>query len=249
MLARPDPRDRLISAGLSAGIVGLLGWALLAGLGVRMPGTAERSLETFEVLAPPPPPPVRIVPERKRNRRREGEAAPPNLRSVATPVVAPVPIIVLLPPPVPVIAAPTAGVGSDPTQGAAERAGPGTGAGGVGNGTGSGGRGDGDGGGWEDETPPRRLRGRLRDSDYPDAAAEAGASGTVSVRYFVETDGRVSGCRVTRSSGHPALDGATCRLITDRFRYRPSLDVAGRPVRSVVVVDHEWVVERAAVGQ
>lgn len=238
----PDARDRLISAGLSAGLVALLGWALLAGLGVAAPGAGERSLETFAVAPPAPPPPVRTVPERTRNRRPEGEAAPPNLRSTATPIVAPVPVVVL-PPVSPVIAAPVAGVGSDPSQGAAAVPGPGTGAGGQGNGTGSGGSGDGDGGGWEDETPPRRIRGRLRDSDYPEAAAEAGASGVVSVRYAVEVDGRVSGCRVTRSSGNAALDATTCRLITERFRYRPSLDARGRPVRVTIVVDHEWALE------
>ncbi len=238
-------RDRLISALLSGGLVALLGWLLIVGLGVAMPGAAERGLETFEVAVPPPPPPVRIVPDRTRNRRPEGEAAPPNLRSTATPIVAPVPIV-LIPTPSPVITAPVAGIGSDASQGAAEVPGPGTGAGGVGDGTGSGGNGDGDGGGWEDETPPRRLRGRLRDSDFPDAASEAGASGTVSVRYAVEVNGRVSGCRITRSSGNALLDATTCRLITERFRYRPSLDARGRPVRSTVVVDHEWVLERVA---
>ena len=237
-------RDRLVSALLSAGLVALLGWLLIAGLVVRMPGAAERGLELFEVAPSLPPSPERVVPERKRNRRPEGEAAPPNLRSTATAVVAPVPIVPVPPPPSPVIAAPMAGTGDDPSQGAADRPGPGTGAGGVGNGTGSGGRGAGDGGGWEDETPPRRLRGRLRDSDYPEAAAAAGASGTVSVRYFVEVTGRVSGCRVTRSSGNAALDEATCRLIAERFRYRPSLDARGRPVRSVIVVDHDWELER-----
>jgi protein TonB len=34
-------------------------------------------------------------------------------------------------------------------------------------------------------------------------------SGTVQVRYFVNVDGRVSGCVVTRSSGNAALDETT----------------------------------------
>lgn len=244
MPVRPDPRDRLISALLSAGLVALLGWLLVTGLGVRMPGAVERALETFEVAPPAPPPPVPIVPAPARNRRPEGEAAPPNLRSTATPVVAPVPIVIVrLPSPVP--AAPVADFGGDPTQGAAAVPGPGTGAGGIGDGRGSGGRGDGDGGGWEgeEETPPRRIRGRLRYADHPQAGAAGGVSDTVSVRYYVEVDGRVSGCRVTASSGNAALDATTCRLITERFRYRPSLDARGRPVRSVVVVDHDWGVE------
>lgn len=240
MSVRSVSRDRAISALLSAALTLLLGWALLAGLGVRMPGATERSLDTFDVVPLPPPPLERVVPDPARNTRPEGEAAPPNLRSTATPVVAPVPIVVTPVPPPPVIAAPVAGVGGDPSQGAAAAAGPGKGAGGVGNGTGSGGSGDGDGGGWEDETPPRRVRGRLRYSDHPGADAADGVRDTVSLRYFVETDGRVSGCRVTASSGNAALDAVVCGLVTRRFRYRPSLDGRGRPVRSIVSVDHDW---------
>ncbi len=68
-----------------------------------------------------------------------------------------------------------------------------------------------------------------------------GAGGIVGVRYTVETDGRVTHCMVTRSSGNAVLDATTCRLIELRFRYRPWLDAAGRPVRSTVVHNQEWV--------
>jgi periplasmic protein TonB len=234
-------RSRVASGLLSALIVGAIGWALLSGLGVARHVAGEAGLALFDATPPvhrePPP-----RPDPKRNRRPEGAAAPPNLRARPTEVVAPVPVVPLPVPP-PVIAAPVAGPGAAPSAGAADRPGPGTGAGGVGTGFGSGGGGDGDGGGWDDETPPRRLRGRIRDADFPREAAEAGAGGVVSVRYYVEVDGRPTGCTVTRSSGSAALDATTCRLIEQRFRYRPSLDGRGRPVRSVVVVDHEWVVE------
>ena len=79
---------------------------------------------------------------------------------------------------------------------------------------------------------------------YPEAAADAGASGTVQVRYFVNVDGRVSGCVVTQSSGNAALDETTCRLIEQRYRYDPSRDADGRPVRSIIVVNQDWVLER-----
>jgi protein TonB len=80
----------------------------------------------------------------------------------------------------------------------------------------------------------------LKDSDYPDDGAETGIRGRVFVRYVVETDGRVSRCRVTRSSGSRELDALTCRLIEQRFRYDPSLDAAGRPVESTIVESHDW---------
>ncbi|HWT13829.1 MAG TPA: energy transducer TonB, partial [Allosphingosinicella sp.] len=123
-----------------------------------------------------------------------------------------------------------------------------TGSGGLGDGTGSGGDGGGGGGGGgygdgRGLSPPRWLRGRIRDSDYPPGLGEAGIGGTVSVRYTVETDGRVSGCMVTRSSGSGALDRTTCRVIEERFRFDPSRDGRGRPIRSQIVENHEWVVE------
>lgn len=248
---RPDETRARIGAGAAALLVHLaLGLALLRGLGAPLPQPVERTLEVFNVAPPPPAPdPVRPPPRRESpspNTRhspgREGAAAPPNLRSQATQVVAPPPLI-RLPLPPPITAAPVAGTGSQVSQGAAEVRGPGPGAGGIGNGRGSGGYGDGDGGGggYGRFTPPRHLRGRLSDRDYPAAAWEAGAGGTVSVRFTVALDGRAVNCRITHSSGYQLLDETTCRLIERRYRFDPSRDRDGRPVLSDVVEDHEWV--------
>lgn len=242
-LARPDWRDRLRAAIPTGLIVGALGYALVVGLGFAPSlSVPSEALDSFDVRPPDPPPPPRIQPKRIPSHRPRGAAAPPNIRSQATEVVAPPPVVVL-PPVSPVVVAPVMGTGVQATQGASDKPGPGTGAGGIGNGTGSGGSGDGD--GYGDDTPPRRIKGRIKDSDYPDAAAEAGASGTVQVRYFVNVDGRVSGCVVTQSSGNAALDETTCRLIEQRYRYDPSRDADGRPVRSIIVVNQDWVLERA----
>ena len=62
----------------------------------------------------------------------------------------------------------------------------------------------------------------------------------MSVSYTAETDGRATNCRITDSSGSPELDDTTCRLIEQRFRFRPSQDRNGRPVRSRIVQDHYW---------
>ncbi|WP_232475952.1 energy transducer TonB [Flavisphingomonas formosensis] len=220
---------------------GLLGYALLVGLTVGMPVKHEDALKLFDILPDrPPPPPPPTVPRKTESHKPRGAAAPPNRKSRATEIVAKPPVVPLPAPP-PVIAAPVAGRGSDPSAGAALRPGPGTGAGGQGTGTGAGGSGDGEGG---DDTPPRQIKGRIKDSDYPRGAALAGAGGTVMVRFSVETDGRVGECVVTGSSGNADLDQTTCRLIRERFRYRPSLDASGRPVRSYVIEDHSWAVER-----
>ena len=236
------PRDRIASATASVLFCVLVGYALLLGLAVTMPSATPEALKLFAVgPKPPPPPPERIVPRPAKSHRSEGAASPANLRAKATEVVAPKPIVPPLVPP-PVVAALKPGPGAEASAGAAPVPGPGSGAGGIGNGTGSGRDGDGDGDGG-DETPPRLMKSRFTRGDWREAEALVGEDnvvGRLGVRYTVETDGHVTGCRVTRSSGKPALDGITCRLIERRYRYRPSLDAAGRPVVSIVFHNQDW---------
>lgn len=240
-----QPRQERIGAALAAAAVTAgLGWALLHGLaGGIVRQKVDEGLALFSIAPPPPRPPRKVTPKRIATSRPSGRAAPPNIRSQATQIAAPRPIVVIPVPPPPVMVTLKPFAGNDATQGATERPGPGTGAGGIGDGTGSGGWGDGDGGGEADETPPRWLRGRLSDSDYPGDVGEAGLQGTVSVKFLVWTDGRVRRCEVTGSSGNATLDAPTCRLIQQRFRYRPSLDARGRPVPAWLIENHQWVIE------
>lgn len=244
-------RDRLGAALPAALVHALLLYALVAGLGVSAPPPLPDRLQRVELLAlppdvPRPEPPPRAQPSDGPRPaaapREEGTAAPPNLRSRATEIVAPEPLIPL-PPVSPVVTAPVAGPGADPSSGNADIVGPGTGSGGFGTGTGRGGRGAGGGGGGGGGRPPRHLSGSLSNADYPAGLGEAGISGTVSVLYAVEVDGRVSDCLVTRSSGSRRLDETTCRLIERRFRFAPARDREGRPVRSRIEENHSWIVE------
>lgn len=243
MNAHPSAGDRIKAGAAVLLIHAIMGYALLTGLGVApVPLTRDAALTLFTVLPEPPrpePKPVAPAP-RQQSPRKEGAAAPPNIRSKPKDIAAPPPIV-RTPVPPPLILPPRAANGPDLTQGAAQRPGPGTGAGGSGDGTGSGDAGDGDGGGGG--TPPRLISGRIRDSDFPRSLAEAGVGGTVGVRYVVEVNGRVTRCAVTRSSGNMELDAITCRLIEQRFRYRPSRDDYGDPVPSVIVENHSWIVE------
>ncbi len=242
---RPLARDRAAAALGAAALQALILYALFVGLAVAMPDDLVRDLKLIALVPSPPPPPppapvVRPPPKQQQVSRTRAGGSPPNIRSRPTPVVAPLPIVRLPVPPL--VAAPIPDFGSDPSRGAASRPGPGIGTGGWGRGTGDDigdGPGDDDGGG----IPPRLLRGRLRDSDYPSGAGEAGIGGTVSVRYRVEIDGRASDCLVTESSGSFELDDLTCRLIEQRFRFAPSRDRTGRPVRSYIVENHSWMVE------
>lgn len=240
---RSTRAERSRAALAAAGLTAALGYALVAGLALSRGASPGEALQIFEVGPDPPPPPrEKLQPHRVHSSRREGAASPPNLRSEPTEIVAPTPLIPLPVPP-PVVAAPIAGVGIDSTAGNADVIGPGTGSGGEGNGRGSGGEGDGSGDGGA-ETGPRQIRGDMRDADYPPGAAEAGIGGTVSVRYYVETDGHVSDCDVTRSSGNAELDAATCGFIVRRFRFRPARDGRGRPVPAAIVENHSWMIHR-----
>jgi len=246
-------RDRIGSAIGAAIVQGLIGAMFLWGLGADLRGAAEAPLRLFDVLPPPPlpePEPTRPPPRQEsdtQNQRfapgEEGGASPPNLRSRATEIVAPEPVIPLPVTP-PVVAAPKPNVGFDRSSGAADIRGPGTGSGGIGDGSGSGaGGGGGGGGGYGRLRPPRLIRGRFRDSDYPAGLGEAGVGGTVSVIFTILVDGTVTDCRITRSSGSRALDDTTCRIIEQRYYFDPSRDEEGRPIRSRMTENHEWVVE------
>lgn len=239
--ARPDARTRIIAASAAIALQALFAWVLISGLSVTFAEKLSESLNVFDIAPEPdPPPPVTIEPNPVADTRPEGEAAPPNLRSRATEIEAPVPIVQIPLPPPPVITAPVAAVGNDASSGNADIPGPGTGAGGIGDGTGSGGRGDGDGAGGR-ETPPRQIGGRLSDRDFPRAAANAGAGGTVEIIFNVEADGRITDCGIERSSGNRELDQTTCRLVVQRYRYQPARDARGRPVPSTIIESHEWV--------
>lgn len=67
---------------------------------------------------------------------------------------------------------------------------------------------------------------------YPAAAQRAGAEGLVSLRVAVGTNGRVTDCSVTASSGNADLDNATCRLAKRNGRFEPARDAEGQPVAS-----------------
>ncbi|TPG22787.1 energy transducer TonB [Sphingomonas koreensis] len=236
---RPSPADRITAATLTAAFVIAAGYALIAGLGVRLPAVVTTvPLAAFDVVTPPPPPVAPSDPPPAHTPKPEGAAAPPNITSTPTEIVAPPlpPVIVL-----PMITAPRAGIGADPSAGAAPVRGPGAGSGGIGNGTGSGGSGNGPGGGGG--TPPRQIGGRLRNSDYPRGLGAAGIHGTVGVLFVVSIDGRVTDCEITRSSGNDQLDDTTCDLIIKRFRFEPSRDATGRPVESMVEENHTWAIE------
>lgn len=222
------PRERTIALAAVAGVQLLLGLVLLRGFHVEIGRPGEMIQQLIEVsIVKPPPPLVPIEPRKPQHRPAAAPKAEP-----AKPGGSPGPKPSHAPPSVtPVVAVqPTAapsggGTGTGPALGA-----------GAGGGTGGNGYGDGDGG-----TDLEQIAGEITSRDYPRDLRQAGIGGRVEFSFTVEPNGRVGRCTVTRSSGVPELDSLTCRLVQQRFLYRPSTDRYGRPIQDVVDGEHEWV--------
>lgn len=233
---RPSTRDRIATFAAVLLIHVTLAAVLINISPAARQQLPEQVVEMFDVTEPPPPPEEAIiepVPATTEDapEEEEGAASPENIRSQATPVVAPRPPIQLpIPPPMPVTQTP--GSGSERTQGASDRLGPGTGAGGVGTGTGSGGSGSGTGGGGSGgiATRPAVIRG-ITSRDYPPEVARYWPrGGAVFIAVRVLPNGRATDCKINRSIGVPAIDQWTCRLVEERATFRPARDTSGRPV-------------------
>lgn len=67
----------------------------------------------------------------------------------------------------------------------------------------------------------------VTDNDYRTPWIRRGYSGTASFTLDISASGRVSDCTITRSTGHTALDEATCSLLTRRARFNPAQDSSG----------------------
>jgi protein TonB len=221
------PRERLIALAAVALIQLGLGLALLIGLRVDVVRHAQMAEQLIAIVLakppppPPPPPPIVHHPDPARPQPSAPPQAAPTPLSIPNPAPPPTPRVALRPTPAP----PAGGSG----------AGQGIGAG-VGSGNaGFGGSGDGAGG-----TDMIQIAGSIEDSDMPRHLREAGFRGRVSFIFTVEPTGRVDRCLITRSSGVPELDQLTCRLIVQRFRYRPSTDRNGRPIAEEVDGDEDW---------
>ena len=212
--------SRIVALIIVALIHAVLGYAFVTGLAFQYVKKATEKLNTFDVEEPPPPPDEVPPPP-----------PPPDQPMQPPPVVTPPPIVQLntpaptmqtvdtpppAAPPVPIAAPPAAPPAPPPPP------------------------------------PPRisqqaKARGNPgqyfnRDS-YPPAALREGAQGRVVARLTVGTDGRVSQCTVSSSSGNSDLDDTTCRIARARVRYEPAKDDAGNPIQSTVSLGITWRLE------
>lgn len=91
-------------------------------------------------------------------------------------------------------------------------------------------------------TPPIMIKNSLvlHERDYPTRLIEEGDAGVVSAHLYVAPDGRVSGCKVTETSGSAELDALTCKIATQRARFTPARDAGGQIVPGDYYVAVTW---------
>jgi protein TonB len=203
--------SRVVATVVVSILVFLLTWAFVTGLTSKFTKAVQEKLNTFDVAPPPPPPPPDKPPPPPPD---EPMKAPPVVSPpVNVPVQSPVPPMVVVPtaPPMP-SPPPPAPPAPPPKPVVSQRAG---------------------------------LKGdvsRFFGSDnYPQAALRAEASGRVVAALTVGTDGRVTGCTVTSSSGNSDLDDATCRISRSKVRFTPAKDDAGNPTTGSYQLAVRWV--------
>lgn len=225
--------DRPDQAKAIAGVIAVhvaLAAIILTGLNVRIVSHAVERLTTIDIRDPPPPPPVRPPrPAAKSSQVRKPPGAPAP-KAEPTPVVAPPPRVPL---PSPNPAAKVAGAGSASTSGTGV-SGIGTGAGGAGNGPGGGGYAD------FSRFTPARLVGKIPNSEYRRISAGRIPQGSATIAFRVNPSGRISECRVVRSSGDPYVDAMVCDAATRWLVFDPARDPAGRPVAQDITYTPNW---------
>lgn len=229
------PRERAYALAAVVLVQLVLGLALLNGLKVSVARSADVVQRLIDVALPkPPPPPVPPPPKAKPKPAHHQSAAP---KAEPKPLGgSPGPKPAHSPPSItPVVPVRP----SAPPSGGGNGSGPAIGSG-AGGGTGGQGYGSADEGGSDLE----QIAGEITTSDYPRDLREQGVGGRVGVVFTVGVNGRVTRCKVTRSSGVPELDALTCRLIQQRFVYRPSTDRSGRPIPDEVEGEHDWIAPR-----
>jgi protein TonB len=93
-------------------------------------------------------------------------------------------------------------------------------------------------------TPRGKIQDLITTDDYPSASLRNNEEGTTSYRLDVGADGKVVACTVTASSGHPALDDTSCRLLQRRARFNAATDSSGAKVGSVYSGRVRWQIPK-----
>jgi TonB family protein len=89
------------------------------------------------------------------------------------------------------------------------------------------------------ETSVRQsANGEFLFKHYPPRALAAREQGKVGFRVTLTSDGSLTSCEVTKSSGYASLDSETCELISTYGHFQPVRNADGRGVAAI----HEGIV-------
>lgn len=80
----------------------------------------------------------------------------------------------------------------------------------------------------------------ITDSDYKSRWIREELSGRASFTLAIGASGRVENCTITRSTGHSALDEATCSLLAKRARFKPAKNSSGAETTGTYSSSIRW---------
>jgi protein TonB len=189
-----------------------LGYAIVTGLAYSVIKKTAQDLKTFDVEEPPPPPEKPPPPPKDMPKVPPPPMTPPPLVRMNT---TPPPIQVVESPYIPPVAPPVIAPPAPPPPPAPHKV-------------------------QSAQSAKANLASYINDDDYPASAASAGQEGTTGFRLDIGADGRVSNCTITRSSGTPALDSATCNIMRRRAKFTPARDSNGNATTDSVSASVVW---------
>lgn len=195
-------KEKTIAAVITAILIAAVGYAFYTGLAFNIVKKVAKQMTVLDIKEPPPPPPKQPPPPPKEQPKVESPpiVTPPPI--VQPPVVSAPPIVTTPnPPPAPIIQAPPSPAPPPPKPSAAVRA-----------------------------KPRGSFQSLMSTDDYPPSALRNNEAGTVGFKLDIGTDGRVTNCTVTSSSGFADLDQTACRLLTKRARFTPAKDAGGAAI-------------------
>ncbi|MBO9511182.1 TonB family protein [Erythrobacter sp. A6_0] len=77
--------------------------------------------------------------------------------------------------------------------------------------------------------------------DYRSSWINREMTGTARFRLEIAANGRVTNCTITGSTGHSALDQATCQLLERRAKFQPARTGSGEPIAGSYESAVRWV--------
>lgn len=182
-----------------------IGYALVTGLAYQAVQKAIERVTTVDIVEPPPPEEEPPPPPEPTEVQPPPIVAPPPPINI-NPAPPPISVVTQAPPPPPVViprAAPPPPPPPAPPPPPSQA---------------------------RPASPDNQGRWAARiQENYPSRAIRDEVEGRVGVRVTIGTNGRVTECSVTSSSGSNDLDRAACDGMERYARYNPALNAAGEP--------------------